>query len=517
MRAAAGLRAATMVGIALLLYLPALSLELMGDDYQWVQHAHHALHAPRLLLADLDTFYRPASTWTLALDRLAWGFDPAGFHRTNVLLHGLVAAALALAARRLGLAPAAAWAAGALWLATPLTREPAIAVAIRFENLLLLAWLALVAAWPRADERWTTARTVVVATAAALAAASKETWVVTGVLVVALELGPRRVAAATAVRRALPFFAAAGLYAGAYFLAFPTGKGYFELSAALLAKVPHMLAAFLLLTPLAPLHFPFTWREAIAAAAVAAAIALAVRRRSPAGTVGAALLLAPVLPTLLVPYLPTRYTAIPYAGFLLLLLATAGEAFRSARPALHRAGHVAAALLAALVLAAGALGVRLELADAARLSAVHARLLAEAARVAPALPPDVPVAVVRVERDQPLGELAREPRGLLKLYYPRPPDPYGLVDAAALLEWALARDGTFVTRHDDGDAVFAGAAGAVLLHESGRFAWASPVAPDVVADARRWRERGHPLRWVRLEAAHAGTLGRARAEATELE
>ena len=340
---------------------------------------------------------------------------------------------------------------------------------------------------------------------------------VTCVLVAALELGQRRLPPWTAVRRALPFAGLAGLYAAVYFLAFPTGKGYFHVTTAALAKLPHMLAAFFQLTELAPLAFPFTWREALAVAATGGAIAVALRRRSGAGVAGAALLLAPVLPTLLVPYLPTRYTAIPYAGFLLLLLAVAEVGVHVARRAVARAGIAAGAVLAALTVAAGAIGVRLELADAARLSAVHARLLAEAAQVAPALPPGVPVAVVRVERDQPLGELAREPRGLLKLYYPRPPDPYGLIDAAALLEWALARDGTFVARHDDGDDAFAGAAGAVLLHESGRFVWAALVAPDVVAEARRWRQRGHPLRWVRLEAAHTGALGTNRAEATGLE
>jgi hypothetical protein len=490
-----------MVGMALLLYLPALSLELAGDDYQWVQHAHHALHDPGLLLADLDTFYRPASTWTLALDRVAWGFDPTGYHLTNVLLHGFVAATLALAALRLDLPQVVACAAGALWLATPLTSEPAIAVAIRFENLLLLAWLSLVAAWPRADERWTHARAAAVAAATALAAASKETWVVTGLLVVALELGPRRAAPAAAARRALPFLAAAAAYAGAYFLAFPSDKGYFELSTAPLAKVPHMLAAFLLLTPLAPLHFPFTWREAIAAAAVTGAIVYAVRRRSAAAVVGAALLLTPVLPTLLVPYLPTRYTAIPYAGFLLLLLGLAAESLRQARPGLRLTGRVVGTLLAATVLAAGVLGVRLELQDAARVSQAHASLLAEAARVAPELPYGRPIAVVRAEHDNPLGEIAATPRGLFKLYYPRPPDPYGLIDAAALLEWAVARDGVLATRYDDGGTRFSGEAGAVLVHEGGRFTWGDRAAPDVAREAQRWSARGVPVRWVRLQAS----------------
>ena len=52
------------------LYHPAAELVLMGDSYQWVQHAHEATHRPLRLFADLDTFLRPASTWTLVIDRL---------------------------------------------------------------------------------------------------------------------------------------------------------------------------------------------------------------------------------------------------------------------------------------------------------------------------------------------------------------------------------------------------------------------------------------------------------------
>ena len=497
MRSAAAVSSVVLAALAVLLYQPVLSLELAGDDYQWVQHAHSALHTPRLLLADLDTFYRPASTWTLALDRLLWGFRPLGYHLTNVLLHALAAAALACAARRLGLSIIGAAAAGALWLATPFTSEPAIAVAIRFENLLLLSWLVVIGAWPRAQEEWTRGRRAAVVAATLLAAASKETWVVTALIVLALELGPRKTVLPAAIRRAVPFALAAALYAAVYFVAFPSGKGYFELSAAALAKLPHMLAAFLFLTPLSPLQFPFTWREALAGAVAIAAITVAVRRRSSAGMVGAALLLAPLLPTLLVPYLPTRYTTIPYAGFLLLVSAGTAAALRAATGAARRVGQVACASLAALVLAAGAIGVRMELNDAARVSQAHARLLAEAALVAPELPADLPIAVVRAEREYPLGEIARAPRGLFKLYYPRPSDPYGLVDAAALFEWVLGRDEAHVVRCDDGDARFAGARGAVLLHEVGRFSWIDRTAPDAGLEARRWLERGMPVRWIR--------------------
>jgi hypothetical protein len=482
---------------ALALYWPALSLALMGDDYQWVQHAHRAMHSPLLLLADLDSFYRPASTWTLALDRLLWGFWPAGFHLTNVLLQGLAAAGLALAGRRLGLPLVAALAAGALWLATPFTSEPAIAVAIRFENLLLLAWLALIAAWPGPEETWSRGRVAAVAGATLLAAASKETWVVTFILVLALELGTRRTRPAAALKRSLPFLGAAALYAVIYFLAFPSDKGYFEMSFAPLAKVPHMLAAFLFLEPFTPAGFLLTWRGLLALALAGVAVGQAIRRRSPAGLAGIALAFASLLPTLLVPYLPTRYTAIPYAGLALLAVATIVSAPGATPSVVARVARAGAAVTGVLFLGAGIVGVRNEIVDAARVSDAHTRLLAEAAAVAPQLPLDRPVAVVRAEVDNPLRAIARSPQGLAKLFFVRHPDPYGLIDAAALFEWVIAREDVVVRRYDDGDTRFLGERGAVLLHESGRFAWVDRAARDVTQEARRWRDRQMPVRWIR--------------------
>lgn len=91
------------LGAVIVLYRSALGFQLMGDDYQWWQQAHTAMHRPVLLVSDLDTFYRPASTWTLVLDRLLFGDSPEGFHLRNVLFHGAAGFLLLLVGRRLGL------------------------------------------------------------------------------------------------------------------------------------------------------------------------------------------------------------------------------------------------------------------------------------------------------------------------------------------------------------------------------------------------------------------------------
>ena len=108
------------------MYAPVLRFALISNNFQWLQLAHRAMHRPALLLADLDTFYRPTSTWTLVLDRLVSGHHALGYHLTNLLLHAAAGVGLALVGRRLGLGPVAAWMIGLLWVTSPFTEEPAV-------------------------------------------------------------------------------------------------------------------------------------------------------------------------------------------------------------------------------------------------------------------------------------------------------------------------------------------------------------------------------------------------------
>jgi hypothetical protein len=481
------------------LYAPALGFELAGDDYQWVQHAHLATHRPVLLLADLDTFYRPASTWTLAFDRLVWGFRPFGFHLTNLLLHGLAGIGLALAGRRLGLPSVIGWTLGLLWALSPFSEEPAASVAIRFEDLLLLAWLGLILAWPRADQRWSRGRRAAVVAFTALALFSKETWVVTPGLVFALEWGYRKTEFRKALRTALPFLALAVVYVTVYFIAFPGGKNYFQGSLRPLLKVSHQLAAFLYLEGLVPVAFSFSAAGAIALAAVTCVLVFAVRRRNAAATLGAALLLFPMLPTLLVPYLPTRYTSIPYAGFLLLISGAAREAAAGIRGRWRHVVSLAASAVVALVLAAGVFTVRADLDDLRRVSRAHGKLIAEARAALPYFPLDCPVVVLRRETENPLQEIITTPLGIPKLYFARQSDPYGLIDAAALFEWVLGREDLAVRRWDDGERRFAARVGAVLVHTAAGFTLSEHREPDIGAFGRRTLAAGVGTRFLTAE------------------
>ncbi|HEY2039315.1 MAG TPA: tetratricopeptide repeat protein [Edaphobacter sp.] len=90
--------------------------------------------------------YRPLYWLSLALDRRLWGLSPAGFHFTNLLLHGVNGALLFHLLRRLRIGSLAALAATLLWISLPINSEAVAWISARAYSLcfffLLISLLA---------------------------------------------------------------------------------------------------------------------------------------------------------------------------------------------------------------------------------------------------------------------------------------------------------------------------------------------------------------------------------------
>lgn len=106
--------------LAFYIHFPSLYLGFAGDDFEWWQHGRMALDDPSLLLADLGTFYRPANTWTLALNHLLFSTEPSGYHATNLLLYFMCGLLLWLLLSRFFLPAPARAAVVTLWLCSPI-------------------------------------------------------------------------------------------------------------------------------------------------------------------------------------------------------------------------------------------------------------------------------------------------------------------------------------------------------------------------------------------------------------
>jgi len=113
----AGLRALAFVGLSLAVYLPALRLGLLSDDFTLLSRAsRHDFWSP-------SQFLRPVPLVIWAVAHGASGPNAAVLHAINVVLHGINGLLVAAIARRMSLSTRTAFAAGVLFLCYPASVE----------------------------------------------------------------------------------------------------------------------------------------------------------------------------------------------------------------------------------------------------------------------------------------------------------------------------------------------------------------------------------------------------------
>lgn len=175
--------AALLVG---LVHGPSLEAYFVGDDFI---HLEQVFTSPWNLLANDDPqrWFRPLTKLLFALDHLAWGLDPRGYHLTNLALHTANTLLVTAVARRiLGSGPPAILA-GLLFLV-----HPAHAITVGWisarADLMAAGW-TLIAVLALALHRRSPSRAVLAGLAAAsvMAVASKETGVAVLAVLFALD------------------------------------------------------------------------------------------------------------------------------------------------------------------------------------------------------------------------------------------------------------------------------------------------------------------------------------------
>jgi hypothetical protein len=124
-----------------------------------------------------------------------------------------------------------------------------------------------------------------------------------------------------------------------------------------------------------------------------------------------------------------------------LVLREVGRAMR-----MRRLLDAACVVLGVTLLAGDAVRVRGDCTDWARFAAIARTLETEAAPLLQHARAGRALVVVRGDDGGPLRRLLESPRGQLKLYFPRPDDPYGVLSLSALLSWQTYREGFVLER-----------------------------------------------------------------------
>ena len=155
---------------------------------------------------DGKVFYRPVTYTTFAIDQVFWGWNPVGFHLTNLILHAASTTGLFLITRQLTGSRRAAFMTAGIFAAMPIQVESVTWMAGRFDVLSTCLSIWTVTAYLTFRAKGGAARYAVALGICALAIASKETAFVVPLLLCALEV---------IVFRRLPILRLAGFFATA--------------------------------------------------------------------------------------------------------------------------------------------------------------------------------------------------------------------------------------------------------------------------------------------------------------
>ncbi len=431
--------------VLLAVYAPVLRLGPVGEDLQWAYKGWLTPSHPSGWLHPFHHHFRPTGRIFFTVAAHLFG-DHWWLYRLAALS---AAAILAVVAHRVlrhlfGLSTELAGVALILWLASPLADEVLFVTnqvkQVFYATGVLLVLLLRAAPVPR---RWS------VLAAALLAFCAKEEAVVLLPLVFLQDwmlLGQRPW---NAVRRSLPWVAGTALYLIVYRVLVHFEAGWFYSSPWLAA--PNLATTW---TAFWHLHSPVLGRylEALAGiwplvlgAGVLTVLALAFalrhgHREVAFGMVASVVALGPTLPAnLQVP----RYTFLAYLFFLGAVLA-AGAALSRLVP--HRWVTVPLALTLAAVGANDALTARADRQDWERYAALTRQLRSEVGPLLEELRDGREVVVIR-DRDQgPLRRLLADLRGVPKVFFPRPDDPYGVTSLSAAACWHLRKEGLAAPR-----------------------------------------------------------------------
>ena len=136
--------------LAMALYLPTIGFGLVYDSNpqilidDFVHQPRHLFDVLSLRVMGMDVldFNRPVNLFTLLVDSLFWGKNPAGYHFTNLLLHGATVAVLFRWLLQLTGKQWAALAAALLFAIHPLHCETVVEVGYREDLLATLFLLA---------------------------------------------------------------------------------------------------------------------------------------------------------------------------------------------------------------------------------------------------------------------------------------------------------------------------------------------------------------------------------------
>jgi hypothetical protein len=411
-----------------LLYVPALTNYLMGDDFEWLNSVYQGWQRPGQILEKINNFHRPLVKFSYLLNYTLFGTRVFYYNLFTVLLHLanlwlLFLLALRLFGRTLpSVLVVLAFGVSAYY------SEVTLWAAGRPDSLMMLfvlGALLLLARHPHAEGGMPPGKHLLLLLLAVGALSAKESWVILPFLALAYLWLLRKIPLKKAFMRIVGLFLLLGLYL-AYFVGLPLLRGAAAFTAYGQAGLKMMVNKAALLVykylGLGEQYQGDWWQLILLAVLLAAALFSFFRRKNQQALFGLFWMLLGIGVSLPVYYAAARYNYIPLMGFWIMTVAFVNVEYREFAGR-HKEKRRIAAILVSLplifYLAYQVIMLHWETEDYRLRGRLHEQVAEMYAQIKEKIPPDRPIIFIDLGKRQAVFEMAAAVKGNKKILFVR--------------------------------------------------------------------------------------------------
>jgi hypothetical protein len=399
------------VAFILVIYLPALDIYLMGDDFEWLNESYGIRQNPAVMFREINHFFRPLIKLTYLLNYTLFNTQTPLYNLTNILIHLLAVFLLYIFILKISGKLSIAFLASLAFGLSPLHSECTLWAAGRVDSVLLVFMLAVLILYNHENKKYRLIRFIGIILFSLCALGSKETWMLLPFLVLVFLLISKRNSLKTALLKAAPLFLLLILYIG-YFIVLPllSGQGHAPTAYAD-ATLPGALKKFAFLVfeyfGLEGIFTGAAWQYAAAVLFPAGLLILFIRTKNRLALWGLSWLLITISISLPIDFAPSRYNYIPLAGFWMMVMAFLSWLVERLKQGFRIHNLVllpGAALVAILFLALQVIAVQKEIKDYHYLGASHKTIADMYLQIKDRLPHDRPIIFADISKRKVIHE-----------------------------------------------------------------------------------------------------------------
>lgn len=426
------------------IYVPALNIYLMRDDFEWLNESYRAIHNPLVLFQTINTFFRPLVKVSYLFNYIFFKTAVPFYSLTTILIHlvnvYLLYIVLCRVSKRIHIASLSALAFGV----SPFFSEVTLWAAGRPDSIVLIFIMGVLLCFTGTEEKeiisWK--RQVGIAVLALCAAGSKETWILLPFFVLTLLLIVKQIPLKPALKKTSILFLLWGLYI-IYFIALPflfqkaTPTIYNKVDfSAMVRKFGFLIFKY---TGLGESFSGATWQYLLIILAFGLLTYRIITRKNKLALWGLIWMLLSIGISLSIFYAPSRYNYIPLLGFWVMLISflsmeikTLQEKFRINR----RLVFLGIGVIFFFHIFYQAAMLQWEIADYQNQGSAHKQVMDMYNTVKDRLPRNQPIIFADISTRKAVDESARDVKGYRKLLFVRAKAIWQLVFISPLANFA---------------------------------------------------------------------------------